>query len=574
MRVFPGRPARTGRWLTAVAAVTMLAATACRRAPDLADAAIADGAPATGGTMVISIPSDADVLIPPLSINPTGSEVDALLFDRLAEPDSALNTIGDVGFTPRLARSWTWSHDSLAIAFHLDPRARWHDGVPVRAGDVRFTFRLYTDSAVGSPVAPLLAGVDSVTTPDSLTATFWFSRRWAEQFFTAAYEMRILPEHALRSIPPARLATSAFARHPIGDGPFRFVRWVPGSSIELDADTSYYRGRPHLDRLIWSIAPDYNTAVVRLFSGEADFIEYLRPEDLTALRAHADLQAVRIPSLTYIFLLFNERNSARPGGPNPIFGDVRVRRALSMAVDRPRLVENVLGRLGEVSLGPVPAALRTYDPTLPQIPFAPDSARALLDRAGWRMSPRGVRAKNGRPLQFTIIVPQSSTPRLRMAVLLQAMFRAVGARVHVQQLENVTMEQRLRTHHFDAAMSGFQVDPSPSTIRQLWTTRAARSPDGSNWGGYESSRFDALVDSAVAALDPAAARRYYRRAYATIVADAPAVWLYEPVEYAGMQRRIHPVGLRADGWWGNLADWYIPAGERAPRDLVGLAATH
>ena len=134
-----------------------------------------DGAAAEhGGTVVMTIAGEPDFLIPPFIELASGNQVADLIFDRLAEPGIELNTYGDRGFTPELAESWTWSADSLSISFTLNPRARWHDGKPVTSRDVRFTHQLYIDPAAASPVASLLTNIDSVSTPDSLTAVFWF----------------------------------------------------------------------------------------------------------------------------------------------------------------------------------------------------------------------------------------------------------------------------------------------------------------------------------------------------------------------------------------------------------------
>jgi peptide/nickel transport system substrate-binding protein len=525
-----------------------------------------------GGTVVITVPADADVLLPPLTINPTATQVGGLIFDRLAEVGDNLNTVGDAGFRPRLARGWTWAPDSMSIAFSLDPRARWHDGPPVTAEDVRFSFRLNTDPMVGSFIAPLLANIDSVSVRDSLTPVFWFKKRTPEQFFEAAFQTRILPAHLLRGVKPAELRTSEFARHPVGSGPFRLARWTPSTAIELVADTAHYGGRPHLDRVIWSIAPDPSAAVVRLFSGEADVLEYLRPQDVAEIPKHPQLKAARYGGLQQIYLLFNERDPKNWARPHPIFGDREVRRAVTMAVDRRRLVANVLDSLGVVSPGPFPRAHWTADTTIAQLPYDPDSAAKILDRLGWRAGgPDGYRARNGVPLTFSIVAPNSSSSRVRMAVLMQEMLRQVGVRVNIEQAEFVSFGERLRTKKFDAAMTGVQLDPSPSTIRQNWASSAVSPTSEDNPGSYANRRFDALVDSAVAQMDPAKAKRQYRRAYETIMADAPAIWLYEPVLYAGMHKRIHPVRMRADAWWAGIPEWYIPADERTARDNIGLA---
>lgn len=523
-----------------------------------------------GGTLVIASGSDATALFPPLTINVTSAQVEAQIFEHLADPGAKLNMIGDAGWEGSLARSWSWGPDSLSIAFRIDSMARWQDGPAVRARDVVFTYDIYTDSVVGSPVAPLLAGIDSVTARDSLTAVFWFSHRSPEQFATAAFQMRILPEHLLSKADRKELESSDFAHSPVGSGPFRFVRWVPRQMIELDANTEYHLGRPHLDRVIWSIAPDYNAAFMRLLSGDADFLEYLRPGDFEPLAKHAEIKAVRYPSLIYGFLLFNERDPANLKRPHPVFGDRNVRRALTMAIDRVRLVRSVYDTLAVPALGPFTEALSTYDPSITQIPYDPDSAAALLTAAGWRdTNGDGWREKNGRELRFTIMVPSSSTPRMRAAVIMQEMFRKVGARAEIEQMDPPTHGSRLEAQHFDASMNAMVSDGVPSTIRQLWSTAAVK--EGSNYGSYESARFDALVDSATAQMDPQKAGEYYSEAYQLLVDDAPAIWLFEPLSYAGVQERIHPVGMRANGWWLNLKDWYIPQEQRIARDRLGLS---
>ena len=531
------------------------------------------GSGAMGGTLVISVAADADEFLPPLTVNVTSVQVDGQLFEHLARPNGALNTIGDAGWTGELAQRWSWARDSLSIAFHLDPRAHWHDGQPVRARDVRFTYQLYRDPRTGSASGPLLALIDSVSTPDSLTAVFWFKQRSPEEFYDAAYQLAVLPEHLLDSVAPADLATSAFARHPIGSGPFRFVRWTPRQVVELAADTTYHLGRPRLDRLIWSIAPDPNATVMRVLAGEADVVEFLRAPDLAQVAARSDLRAVRYPSLGSYFLLFNEHDPNDRAREHPILSDRSVRRALAMAVDRRKLVRSVFDTLASVSLGPVTRAMSTWDSTLAQLPYNLDSARALLDAAGWRAaSPGAIRHRNGVPLGFTIIVPSSSTPRMRMAVLLQSMLREAGAEVRLEPLDFPTWVQRMTTRHFDASMAGMQLDPAPSGIMQNWSSAAAQVKDGNNFGSYSNPAFDALLDSAVSRTDTAAAHRFYRDAYAMLISDAPAIWLYEPMNFAAVQRRVHPVGLRADAWWANLDRWYIPRAERIARDRIGAGA--
>lgn len=548
--------------LTAAAAALMLSA--CAR--DHSRAAAGEGD--IGGTMVVSTGADADVLLPVTTQQLQSAQVAELIFDLLALPPEDLSTFGDEGFTPSLAERWSWSSDSLSIAFHLHPEARWHDGVPVRASDVAFTHRLYMDPEAGSHNAPLLRGIDSVTVQDSLTAVFWFSRRHLEQFFQATYIMRIVPRHLLDTVPPGRLRSSEFARNPVGSGPFRFARWVPGAMIEVVADTNHYRGRPRLNRIIWTIAPDASTITTRLLTGEADFLEIVRPEFMSELARSADMRAVPYPSLLQVFLLFNTRAPNDRRQPHPIFGDRETRRALTMAINRDLIVRNVYDSLGRVGIGPANRFMVGADTNLGHLPYDLDQARRTLDSLGWRARADGIRERNGRQLRFSILAPTSSAPRMRMAVLLQEMLRQAGARVDIEQLEFTTFFDRQQARRFDAAIIMWSLDPSPTSIRQSWGTEAANSRDGSNYGTYINPVFDALVDSATSGLDAVAARGYLRRAYMEMLQDAPGVFLAEPMNYAALHRRIVPGAIRADGWWHTLRDWSVPADQRIGRDAV------
>ncbi|HEY2895807.1 MAG TPA: peptide ABC transporter substrate-binding protein [Gemmatimonadaceae bacterium] len=525
-------------------------------------------------TLVITLPADADNLLPPLSTNETSAQVGAVLFEKLAEVGDSLNVVGDEGFRPSLADSWTWAPDSLSIAFHLDPKAHWQDGVPVRASDVVYSYRLNTSKDVGSAVGPLLAGIDSVTASDSVTAVFWFHARSLEQFLNAGTQMRVLPAHLLQNVPDSSLKTAPFDRHPIGSGPYKFVRWVSGSAIEVSADSTFHRGRPKIDRIIWSIAGSPDAAMLRLFSGEANFMETLRKQDIEQIGKHPNLKAVRYPSMTVFYVLFSERSRGWHG-PHPVFGDRDVRRALTMAVDRRRAVSTVFDSSTLLALGPFTSALSTYDPALPRLPFARDSAAAILERRGWVMGKDGVRHKGGIPLRFSLLVPGTSTQRQQMAVLLQDMFKHVGARMDIEHVDFPTMNDRMEKHDYDAAFEGMTVDATPSGIRQEWSTSAARAGGPSNTGYYSNPAFDVVIDSAVGASSPKVAIAQYRRAYATLIGDAPAIWLYEGTTVAGMGTDVHPAHMRADMWWAHLADWSIGDGPAARSASVALAAgTH
>jgi peptide/nickel transport system substrate-binding protein len=521
----------------------------------------------SGGTLAISTGGNPDILVPSLLQSVQAAQIADMVFDRLADIDDSLDIVNDKGFTPRLSDRWTWSRDSLSIAFHINPNAKWHDGVPVRSNDVRFTIASTKDSALGSPAAPLITNIDSVTTPDSATAVYWFHSRSPQQFYDAVFQMPIMPEHVWKDIAPTGWRASDAARRPIGSGQYRFVRWIPGAAVELRADTANYRGAPKLNRLIWSIAPDFNGALTRFLAGETDFFEQLRPENVAEVRKHPELRMKQYRALQYLFTQFNLRNPNDRDRPHPIFGNRELRRALTMATDRATIVRSVYDTLALPALGPTVRAYPTTDANLAQIPFDLPRARQILDSLGWRApDTNSTRSRNGRPLRFTLLVPGTSKVRVQMAVLLQEQLRRAGVKVDIEQLDFPVLVERERKRAFDAAMGQWGTQPSPGAVRGSWGTAGSRTESGNNYGSYESPVFDAYVDSALASFDPRQRKAYFTKAYQTIIQDAPAIWLSEPRVTVGYHSRLELATLRPDAWWAHIPDWWIPADKRIPRD--------
>ena len=540
---------------------------ACGRGEPVANAA----AGPDGGTLVIAEPGDADNLLPPLASTIVGRAVSDLVFDHLAEIDDSLHTIGDAGFTPRLADRWTWTKDSLSITFHLNPRARWHDGQPVRAVDVRFSLALAKNPELASPFTPLLANVDSATVRDSLTAVMWLHRRMPESFYDIAYQLWILPEHVYGSTPPNKLATAEVSRHPVGSGRFRFESWEPGSRLVLVSDTGNYRGRAKLDRIIWSITPDNNAAYAQIASGQADLLENATPDQIKSATSVTAIRPFPYPALQYAFLGMNFRDPAHQAQPHPILSDIRVRRAISMAIDRRAMLRNVFDSLGNIGYGPFPRAVNTADTTLRLPPFDVAHAQSLLDSAGWSTGPDGMRRKNGRPLLLRVIVPTSSASRMQYAVLVQAALRTIGITLNIDAGQFPAFYAKQQAGDFDLVLAAYSSDPSASGMTQFWAASAA-APIGGNVLSYANPRFEALLDSALSSFSALTAKNYAVRSYQVLADDVPAVWLYDVLSFGLINKRFHVTTLRADGYWEHLADWTVPPAERIDRDRIGIGA--
>ncbi|HXF95344.1 MAG TPA: peptide ABC transporter substrate-binding protein, partial [Gemmatimonadales bacterium] len=508
--------------------------------------------------------SEPDILLPPMTDNTLARDISDQIFLKLADIGMSLNTVGDTDFQPLLAQRWEWD-DPLTLVFHLDPRARWHDGTPVTAADVAFTFDAYTAPETGSPYRTVLSRIRAVTARDSLTAVFRFRERYPEMFYDAVYHMRILPAHLLHVVPRNRWATAEFGRRPVGNGPYRFVDWRASEHIELVADSGFFLGRPHIARLIWRVTADMPAAVNLLLAGEADAIEFLiTPELLRRVREAPHLATYPYPASTYTYLAFNFRAYGDTSRPHPLFADRDVRRALFMATDRERLLQSVLGDLAKVPPAPIPQMWWLWQLDARPLPFDSAGAGRLLDRRGWRDTDGdGVRDKDGAKLSFRLAVPTTSAVRRRYAQLLQAQYRPHGVEVRIEELEPTVLQERAAAGQFDAALASWVTDPTPtSSFPQTWSSAGA---GGSNWSRYANPEFDRLVARAAAAPAPQN-RRLWEAVLRLLNDDAAGIWLYAINNIAAVHSRVADVRIRPDSWWALVRTWRIPPDRLIDRD--------
>lgn len=516
------------------------------------------------GTLVIAAPGEPNTLLPPMTNDALDRDIYDQIYLKLADVGPDAGTVGDVGFEPQLASKWEWV-DSTTLNFTLDQRARWHDGRKVSAADVVFSFRAYTDTVLASPNLANLKHIRSVLAMDSAGVVIKFDRPYPEMFFDAVHHVRILPAHILDSLPRDQWQSAAFGRAPVGAGPYRFVSWTSGQSLELAADSGFFLGRPYLQRLIWRFSADLNTAVTQLVAGEADAIPVLAtPPNYDKATKSGHLTLYPYPGSVYAMMGFNLRANGDRNRPHPIFGDGEVRRALQLALDREKMAQSVFAGHAKVPPGPLPQswkALWWADNAVPS--FNPDEARKILEQQGWRLTGSdSVRSRAGTRLSFHLVLPGTSAPRKQYGQLIQEQLRAVGVEVVLDLMENATIQEKQAAGKYDAALEAWTTDPTPSAgIPPVWTTKGPR-----NTGRYSNPVFDSQVASALNSATPEAALSSWHDALKTLAHDTPAIMLYALDNVAAVDNRFTDVRLRPDYWWAYLRTWRIPSDKLNDRD--------
>ena len=514
------------------------------------------------GAIVILVGQEPLTPVPSLLGSKANNDVADLLFLRLARPGRSLSSTDEKSFEPQLARSWK-RRDSLTIAFELDPRAKWHDGVPVSSKDVVFSFARLRDSTVDPQRALLLRNLETVTAEGERRVVLRFRRAYPEQFYDATWHVQLLPAHLVDTIPPARFATSEFVRQPVGNGPYRWSRREAGRQLELRGDQTFFLGAPKLDRVIFLLVRDPEAALNLLLDGTADVYEAVPPGSGPArLAANPAIRILTAPSFSTVYLLFNQRAYGDRSKPHPILADAAVRRALSLAINRAPLLQSAYGAYGIPTSAPVGQAHWTYR-LAPKGPgYNPSGARAALSRLGWSdHDGDGVVDKDGTGLSLRLNLPTTSATRVSMATQIQEQLRQVGVRLELVRLDGPVWAQRRARGEFDLDFSSASMDLTPSGILQSWSC-AGRA--GSNYGQYCDPAVDSLLGKAI--YDRRGGEREWRMAYAALQQDAPAAFIASPPNLLAVHRRYRGVVLRPESLYSDIWRWSVDPVARLPRD--------
>ncbi len=492
---------------TVVAFLTLLAA------PVIA------GAQAAPDTLIIAAGGDFSIPLPGMSRPVEAQRISDLLFLRLGR--YAGTSYGDKAAVPELARSWK-RLDSTTIAFELDPRAKWHDGTPVTADDVLFSFERARDPKRAAQLAPLLNGISSVSRDADGRIVVKFTRPYSEQLYDATYHVHILPKHLVASIPADSLMASAYARAPVGNGPYRWSRAIPGQLTELAAVPDFFLGKPRVDRVVWRFVGSHEARLNELLSGGADMMEDFLPPttNLARLAERSDLRLAQFPSQTIAYLLLNQRNPRDTTGPHPILSRPAVREALALGLDQQTMIRGLMGKYAEPISGPTPGAAwyRTLAP--PPIKFDPKRAQAILFQDGWRdVDGDGILERDGQPLRLGIMMPMSSTVRVQLAQVVEQQWRAIGVDVDVQPVEGTVFRASRLGGRFDITVESYSIDPSPWGLVDLFGCTGAN-----NLARYCNAAADSLLSRAHWSQENPNAD--LRRYFSMLVADHPAIFLY------------------------------------------------
>lgn len=451
-----------------------------------------------------------------------------LLFDSLTQflPDS---TVG-----PKLATTWKTSADNLTYTFTLDPKAAFHDGQPVTAEDVKFTFEACLDPATNSSSE----GLETVKTIEAIdTQTVRVTLSEVTPTFLAQGGARgIVPKHVLAG---RDLASDAFNRNPVGSGPYKLNAYTPGESIVMEAVPDHYRGAPKIGTVVFKIISDQNVILTQLRTGELSY-GLVTPRDMATVGRIDGVAVVEAPTPRFFDIV--------PNFDRAYWKEQPVRAAVLGGIDRKSIVDKILQGHGKVIESNVDPASWAYSADVPGHPYDPDASSAALDAAGWTRSGGDVRAKDGQRLGFSVLINNYDRTLEQALLVAQQNLGDIGVELKVETVEPGVFGDRRSAKDFDALSRIWNPVYDPDQRALLKT---------GNFSGYSNPEIDTLVDEAMSSPDQAIRKPVYAEIQQILSKDVAHLFLYTENELHAIASSVtglaaHPVSV----FW-NLSTWTI-----------------
>lgn len=503
----------------------------------------------------IAVPITPTNLNAILQSNQVESTLDGLIFSKLVTLDQRGNDVPDLASVVPTRQNGGISADGLTITYRLRHGVRWHDGAPFTSADVKFSWQQVMNPSNNVFSRTGYDVVASVDTPDPYTVILHMKRVFPPEIDTFFAESdtpyEILPSHLLSR--DADLNRIPFDSAPIGTGPYEFVRWVRGQEIDLKANPTYFRGRPHIAKIDVFIIPDQNTMLTLMQSGSLDLALEVPGLYLMHLRQNPNVVLNLPPSPAWQALIFNTSR-----GP---LADVRVRRAVSYGIDRAAIIRDTGYGIGTMASADQTAFSWAYDPALKPVPYDPQKSRALLAAAGWKAASGGTRFKNGAALTLQLVYGRGSASTQSAMEEVQQQLREIGVEVSLKSVDYSLFYAPIQdggvltSGKYDIGYIAWIAGADPNDSAQ-WTC-AAIPPGGANYSRFCSSQLDAEERVALSTFNRSERKRAYDRVQALLLDDAPAAFIADlPQRSAHVRalRNFEPNGV-SEGW--NAQDWEL-----------------
>ena len=508
------------------------------------------GEPVAGDTLVVAVgfdPGNLNPIVAPYALS--GVYINA------TQPGLAERKVSPEGLTyaPDLAESWTWAEDGKSLTYTLREGLVWDDGTPLTAHDVAFSYALIQDPAVASNWHGDGKNLKDIQVIDDRTITFHFPSGGNPVLLQGVTIRGIVPQHVLGDADRATLRGHDYSKAPSASGPWRVASWSPGETLVLEpnpAQTVFEK--PLLDRIVTRVIPEYSTRLLEFQNGTNDLVTSIEKHDLESLaRDYPQIRLIRMKSVSMQYIGWNTQD--------PHFANPEVRRAMTLAIDRDKLIDDLFTTGGEVYAGPCvgtvgPNLTGWHNDELKPAPHDPDQARQLLREAGWLdQDGDGVLDRDGKPFTVTVIVQNGYLQLKNLSIAIQAQLKAVGVDLQIQLLEPNRFSQVAREHDFEVILWSFGNNPKVDPYIQ-W-----HSEGQYNWMQYSDPETDALLEGARTVESVEEAQSMVREAQARVFEANPATFLFWEDEVNGIHERFQDVQMNQFTFLEDSERWWVPA---------------
>jgi peptide/nickel transport system substrate-binding protein len=517
----------------------------------------------------VGLTQDIDTLNPFLAEFSSSADIGRAMYEFITTYDPK-----DEHPVPALASSWTHSADGTSWTYTIRSGAKWSDGQPITAQDVAFTYNLMmTNKEAATSNGNFVANFKTVTAPDDTTVVITTKRPQATML---ALDIPIVPEHIWRNVKDIGKYTNLpTPGHPtVGSGPYILTDYKEGQYAILSANTTYWRGAPKIDKLEFIHFDNTDAEVQALIKGDVDLVNGLSAAQFDTLKRARNITTNKAEGGRFVDLVMNSGAATNTGAPigdgNPNLKDIKLRQAITRAIDPRTLVQKVYGGYADVGQGYIPDKFSTYKwvPDASQArTFDPAAANAALDAAGYPKGADGVRVgKDGKPLDLRLIGRSDQPQQTQMAAYVKSWLAAVGIGVQVQIVSSNKLNDATEAGDFDLAFSGWGVDPDPDAVLAIQTCAQRPDADGQN-GDTESffcdKQFDSLYAQQLSQMDAGQRTQDVKQLEAMFYQQAPEITLlypnvleaYRSDKFAPFQVQPDPGGaiMAQNGYWGYLS---------------------
>jgi len=493
-----------------------------------------------GGTFVETVVADAKTNNSMLSTDVPSNDRISIQFSPLLalNPDTALPFPVLATDVPTRENGGI-SQDGLTYTLKLRKDVKWHDGQPFTSKDVIFTYQTLAKKELGSPrTAEITDRVDSVTAADDYTVAFKLKKVVAPFLVSnlSGTNYAIVPEHILGAVPVDQIKQHPFstgdAKASIGTGPFKFKEWTKDDHATFVKNPNYFGGEPALDQYIFKVVKDQDVVVANLKTGEGDY-GVISPTVVDDVSKTQTLSVVKYD--TYSFTFYSHQLDP---AKTTLFQQKEVRQALAFALDRDAMVQAIYNGYAVIGQGTMPTLSFAYAPDqiTTKYPYDIKKAEQLLDAAGWVKGSDGIRAKDGKKLQFTLWTGNINKVFGQLITVMQQQWKAIGVDATPKIEEwNAFLSRITETHDFEMFLVGFSwgVDPDQTT---MWASQSYNG--GFNMGKYANTQVDQFLAQGLTELDTAKRKALYVQMQNILMDELPNVVLAFPQVLASVNKRV------------------------------------